>query len=245
MSKPILFVGALILALLAPLQGAIILSSGFENPPYTVGALAGQDGWIAFGTTAMTVENTTVESGAQAVQVSGSTTAQSGPFHAILSTGPLIDVNVDLRLASSTSQTSWQFAANGPGLVGFLGGIDVDSASNSILAITSGFPIIGTFTRDSWHDLDLLFDMTAQRYSIRLDGALLASNLTFCGTGNIGPCNDGVLGTLGPVIFDTFGGANGNDSGFMDNLSVQTVPEPSTIALLGTGLLFIVRRRSR
>ena len=73
MSKPILFAGTLILAVLAPLQGAIILSTGFENPPYTLGALAGQDGWLAAGTTAITVENTTVKTGAQAVQVIGIT----------------------------------------------------------------------------------------------------------------------------------------------------------------------------
>ena len=72
---------------------------------------------------------------------------------------------------------------------------------------------------NSWHNLDLLFDMTAQRYNISLDGALLASNLAFCGDSNV-VCNGNAVTIFGGTNFSTSGlpGTIGNDAGFMDNL---------------------------
>ena len=233
-------------------HSTVLYSTSFENPPFTTGAIAGQDGWSVFGPGISTVENSFARTGSQAVFVDGGTPSQSGPFHGDTSSGPLIDLSADIAIFTSSTQSEWQFAALGPGLAGFLGGIDV-LPDNSIIAITSGFTPLGVFPRaaafnlTAWHHIDLLFNMTAQTYSIKLDGSTLASNVAFCGDN--GPCAGAPVPTYGVGFFDsfgqsTFGGIPGtNDSGYMDNFQVAVVPEPASVlgviaglAVLGAGL---------
>jgi hypothetical protein len=99
-----------------------LYSTGFENPPFILGDLSGQDGWSVFGPTTVLVENTLVQSGLQAVSVDGSAASQSGPYHSDFSTGPLIELTAGIYIASSSSQSEWQFAGLGSGLAPFLGG---------------------------------------------------------------------------------------------------------------------------
>jgi hypothetical protein len=62
---------------------------------------------------------------------------------------------------------------------------------------------------------------------------MLASGLAFCGD-NRGTCNGAPVTAMGRDLFDTFGG--GNDFGALDNFSIPAVPEPSSLALLASGL---------
>jgi hypothetical protein len=224
----------------------VLYSTSFENPPFTTGPVAGQDGWSAFGPGGGTVENYFADSGSQAVFVDGGAASQTGPYHTDTSTGPLIDVSADLAIFTSSTQTDWQFGALGPGLSGFLGGINILS-DDSIEALTAGNPIIGTFSRatgfnsSAWVNVNLLFDLATQTYDISVGGTLLDSDVPFCGSN--GACTGATLSTYANGLFDTFGG--GNDSGYMDNYSVTLVtptatPEPSMalpmVLLLGMGL---------
>ncbi len=242
-----------VMGALAPARGDTVLySTSFESPAFTTGAIAGQNGWASFAASTQTVENSFAKTGSQAVFVSGGATSQSGPYYASASNGPLIDLSADIALFSSSTQTEWQFAALGPGFGGFLGGIDI-VPDNTIYAITAGLPAIGTFTKATafssaaWVNVNLLFDIAAQTYSISLDGVTLDSNIPFCGD-NVA-CTSGThLATYGAGLFDSFG--RGNDSGYMDNYSVTLVsgvPEPSytipllSVLLVGAGLK--LRRR--
>src|SRR5262249_51037525 len=48
----------------------VIYQTSFENPPFTTGALAGQDGWSVFGVSAaVSVQNSVAKTGTQAVLV--------------------------------------------------------------------------------------------------------------------------------------------------------------------------------
>jgi hypothetical protein len=232
------------LAIPAARADVVLYQTSFESPTFATGPISGQDGWSVFGPGISTVESPFAKTGSQAVFVDGGTASQSGPFHSDTTAGPLVDLSADIAIFTSSNQTSWQFAATGPGLIGFLGGIDIGFAGggSSIQAITAGFPVIGSgfsrataFDATAWHHIDLLFDIATQTYNITLDGSTLDSNVPFCGS------NSGCTGAAVPLysdgFFDSFG--TGNDSGYMDNYQValvNPVPEPSSVFLLVTVL---------
>jgi len=246
-------------ALPAAYADVVLYDTGFENPPFVTGSIAGQDGWQIVGPGISTVENSFARTGSQAVFVDGATASQSGPYHSDSSTGPLVDLSADIAIFTSSTQSEWQFAGLGSGLFPFLGGIDI-FPDNSIVALTAGFPVIGSFPRatafdaSAWHHIDLLFNIPSQTYTVTLDGSTLASNLAFCGDN--GPCAGAPVSSYGTGFFDSFGqstlGSNpgSNDSGYLDNYSaaeLSSVPEPSSREALVIGLACIalgVRRRS-
>jgi hypothetical protein len=246
---------ALIIGGSAAHADTVLYSTSFENPPFTTGPIAGQDGWNVFGPGISSVENTFADTGSQAVFVDGGTATQSGPYHADSSTGPLVDVSADIAIFSSTSQSEWQFGALGPGLSQFLGGIDI-LPNNDIIALTNGNPVIGIFPRattfdsSAWHQINLLFNIPAQTYSIALDGVTIDSNVAFCGDN--GPCSGAPVAAYGDGLFDSFGEDGGttptNDSGYMDNYTVTNVtstPEPSMVplVLVLAGIGIVLKRK--
>ncbi|HEX7946829.1 MAG TPA: PEPxxWA-CTERM sorting domain-containing protein [Phenylobacterium sp.] len=217
-------------------QATVIYSSDFEAPTYTTGLLAGQDGWATFGSgAAVTVDDGFAISGAQSAKITGSAAGgQTGPYHGNHSAIDKITVSADILLTSSMADRSWQFSAIGAGLVGFTGGIDIDAGTNNIRAITNGFGVIGVFSRDTVHTVDLLLDYGTSTYGVRLDGTTLATGLAFCGDN--GPCNGSGPVEYDSLLFDTFG-AGGGDAGYIDNILVQStaVPEPAAWALMLAG----------
>lgn len=231
--------------------GSVIYPTGFENPPFTVGNINGQDGWGEFNPTDSfdAVQTTFVKTGSQAAWVIpvNSSSVQTGMFHSDSTTGPLINLSADILLASSGIQNEWQFAGLGGGLTPFIGGIDV-FADNSIHVISAGFANVGLFSRDVWNHVDLVFNMTTQKYSFSLNGVSLATGVAFCGDN--GPCTTpGVVSTYGSSFFDVFATvhANGaNDLGAIDNFNLSTVnatPEPGSILLIASGLALVLTRR--
>ena len=185
--------------------------------------------------------------GSQAVVVLPAVTPfQDGPYKTVSTTAPIVVQSAEIYLASSSVQSEWQFAALGAGLVGFAGGIDI-LPDNSIQLITSGFPTIGTWTRDGWINVSLTLDYATQKFALALNGVTVANNEPFCGN-NSGPCSGANVPGYVNGLFDVFGGTPSvNDEGFMDNYSVSTpsVPEPATwvMALLGFGGLGVLGRR--
>lgn len=234
---------ALMMFVAAPaMHAGTLYSTGFENPPFTIGPLAGQDGWQVFGITSVDVQSNVVYAGSQAVWVDG-TNGQSGPYHSDFSTGPLVALSAYLYFSSSSTESDWQFAGLGPGLVPFIGGIDTDN-SNNISLITESSPIVATLTRDTWHNIYLLFNFNTQTYDAWWDGAPIGTNVPFCGSN--ASCTGAHVSSYGTGLFDTFGG--GNDSGYMDNYAVSNVPavpEPTSIALLGSGIIGLARMLRR
>ena len=169
----------------------MLYATGFENPPFTPGPINGQAGWSVFSASGQTsvpvVETAFVNSGAQAVAIPNPVGGQTGPFLQPNFVAPVLDMSIDMYLFRSSNETGWQFGTTGAGGIGFAGGI-VGSASSvhgggtTIYAITGNYTtVIGTFTRDTWHHVDLILDYATQTYAVELDGATLASGLAFCG----------------------------------------------------------------
>ncbi|MGA8712992.1 MAG: PEPxxWA-CTERM sorting domain-containing protein [Roseiarcus sp.] len=236
-------------------QAGVIYATGFEPPTFTTGLIAGQDGWSEYPSpsAAAQVESAFVYAGSQAVDVIPALAAgQDGPYKAVSTAAPIVVQSAEIYIASSTTQSEWQFAALGAGLTGFAGGIDI-LANNQIELIAAGLPIIGTtWTRDAWINVALTLDYATQTFDVTLNGVTIGSNEPFCGDN--GPCLGANVPAYADGFFDSFGPAtNGgitgvNDIGFMDNYSVSTpVPEPATwaMALLGfAGLGYATRRKA-
>lgn len=226
-------------------SAAPIFETGFEAPDYALGALGGQNGWGTFGTAAaITVQDAVAASGTQAAAINGGLVlGQSGPFHNNPSGIARITLSADILLTEADIERAWQFSAIGPGLLGFSGGVDIDT-NGTIRAITSGFTPIGSFSRGVFHNVAIDLNYTTQRYNVRLDGGLLASNLAFCGDN--GACGGAHLAGYNSLIFDTFG-VGGTDTGYLDNVRVAaTAPEPAAwgLMILGfAGLGAAMRRR--
>jgi hypothetical protein len=228
----------------------VIYQTGFENPPFTLGPLAGQDGWSVFsggGTPgAVTVENTVSFSGTQAVEVNTALASdQTGPFRIDQSpsSDTIVTMQAEVLLTSSSVQAAWQFAGLTSSGV-FIGGFN-PLADGTLQIITAGFPVTTSpvITRDTWQLWEVVYNFTTQTFNILIDNTLVAADEPF-----LSPSS-----AFGEGLFDTFNAAGGNDVGYLDDYSITgaAVPEPGGLALLGTSSLLLLvwanvkRRRTR
>jgi hypothetical protein len=235
-----------------PAHAGVLYSTGFENPPFTPGDVAGQDGWSVFNDTGTSqVETGFVDSGSQALAVIPALAGvnQSGPYYALSTPDPVIDISADVYIFGSSNQSGWQFAGTGPSLTGYAGGFDL-SSNGTIDLITPGSTSVGTWTYNNWNLVDLLLNFNTQTFNLSVNGTLLAGNVPFCGS-NSG-CTGANVASFGDFFFDTFpsiavtGANNANDLGVIDNLTISSpVPEPRLVMLLAAGLVALVALRAR
>jgi hypothetical protein len=236
---------ALILSLAVPTYAGILYSTGFESPTFTTGDIAGQNGWEVFGnpTYAAQVESGVAESGTQAVVVYPAiATEQTGPYYAISTAAPIVEMSGYIYLASSSTQSEWQFAATGPSFGGFIGGVDIQN--NGAIDLIGPGTDVGTITYNAWQLLDFVFNFNTQTYSFSLNGSLISSGVAFCGS-NVG-CSGANIASFGDLLFDTFPATDANDTGYLDNVTISSVsstPEPGSLLLLGAGLAAVIARR--
>ena len=92
----------------SPVSAAVLYATSFENPPFTVGPIAGQDGWAEFpGSGAAFVENSFALTGTQAVDVIPAlATGQNGPYKTVNTLAPIVEQSAEIYLASSSTQSA-------------------------------------------------------------------------------------------------------------------------------------------
>jgi hypothetical protein len=224
-------------------RAGVIYQTGFENPPFTVGPLAGQDGWSVFsggGTpNAVTVQAAVVFSGSQAVEVNtAQASGQTGPFRIDQSpaSDTIVTMQAEVLLTSSSIQTAWQFAGITPSSQ-FMGGFN-PLPDGQLQLITAGFPVTtaSVITRGTWNQWEVVYNFTTQTFDVLINSTLVAANEPFFAPSS----------TFGEGLFDTFnnsqGGPVGHDIGYLDNYSITgaAVPEPGSIVLLGSSSLLLL-----
>lgn len=211
-------------------HATVIYSTGFENPPFTLGALNGQNGWSTFGNANVIVQNSIVKSGSQAIEIDAGTN-QSGPLHHDSpGAGVVVSIQADIYLASSSNETAWQF-----GVYNGFGGINI-LTNGELQILTPAFPVTGPLvSRDVWNNYRIDYNEVTGQFNVFLNGAAVATNE---------PMFSGFSYSF--ATLNSFGYTGANDRAFMDNFSVSTVPEPSSLMLLCSGLVGlagVIRRK--
>ena len=194
--------------------GSALFQTGFEatdSPPYSLGQLAGQNGWAG---SLGVVQNGTVFGGTQAVQFNAAlASGQTLVSHSLSDPQPETEVvyEIEFQQSANGSPSFWD-AVVAVGNAGFLGQLVVTQTGNVILGnattSTGSLPV----SRGVWNDFQLVVNYSAQTITGYVNGSLVGS-LPFSNSST----------TVSAVGFGINFGP-GADSGFFDNLSVVSTP---------------------
>jgi hypothetical protein len=231
--------GLLILTMLCltPVSHAgTILQTGFESsevPSYSTGQISGTNGWS--GTTAAVVENSTVFSGLQAVSLDStglpgqSLIGHNLTYDSNSDPDQIVVFDVEFMESSSGSLSNWNpvnVGANGQVITQIV----VQTNGDAVLGVLG--PAVGSIpvSRGTWNDFRLVLDFQTQTATGYVNSQFLGSG-TFANPTTV----------LTRVNLGLNGKPNG-DTGYFDQLSVTSTPEPGYAGLVAGGLALIAVR---
>ncbi len=247
-AKPTLIIAvATALSASSALAATLFDSGGFEGPAYSLGNLAGQNGWNgvfpAANTGVAQVENTVVSSGSQAVQMSGGSSTWNWSDVAYTpAAGEIVRVSFDVRRSAFTAVNNFGYfvdvydgagdriartglvrtgTSTAPGSVQGLVTIGANGAN------AAGSYLIGTpLLNDTWYSFMMNMDFASDTYAVSINGTQISSGLPFF--------------TAASDIFEAdlqLSGATGaTDMGYFDNYRVEVIPEPTAMSIMLLGL---------
>ncbi len=206
----------------------------FEQPTYTLGALNGQDGWATAATSTVIAAPACfgVPAGAQSAWFAGAsnnfssrslagtdftdTTQFSMLYQGMLNSGSYVQFSLD--------------ASNGTAVVPFVKFGMQDSSSTVVYSGIESFLVSRSVNHP--YSINGTIDFTAQTYSLTFFDLGDSTTNTFSALPFYNAVTKAQANASGQVVYDTgYKGA----SAYSDNFSI--VPEPSTLALLGCGLI--------
>jgi len=222
----------------APASAGVIYQTGFESPTYTVGGLNGQDGWT--NSTVPIVQTANVFSGTQAVQYSATgLSAQDYAIHsltynALTDSNQIVIGQIEMEISNTgtaSGQDAILFRANGGLLVGH---IEVGLNRKAFMAnLTTTIGGSVSVPLGVWNLYTFSMNFQTQQFTAFVNDQLIGT-LPFSNT----------YTSLSVVQFGLHD-SPGTDSTFYDNLSIASVPEPSTLLLFATSAgILLLRRRS-
>jgi hypothetical protein len=210
--------------------------TGFEAPTFSPGSLNGQDGWVVQGPTGLSmVENSFAESAAQAVRIDASGNNTNGgafrPMSVGLSDGRIATFSVDQYFTTSTTATQRQTFFVYTPAAALIAEVGQRFTGQATLATGSGFEFFPGPSLDAWHNWTVRLDFVTQTVTFLLDGSVIAANRPFGTASN-------TVGLSGFLYVNP-----GNDQRFVDNFSVTSVPEASSLSMLAIGVAGLLGRR--
>jgi len=242
-------IGLLVLAS-APSQAQVLVNYTFES--LTNGALVGQDGWTAGGTTSPVIANGPVGSVDTTKVAANATTtgvavAKKTFFGAgSLSSSSIVTLQVDVSRAPGGSNISGFGIGSSSGMSAYFG-----IAGNTFIIRNEAYGATFNATNltaniGDWYTVQSVWDLSTGT------GSLFVKNLTAGQTSftqlTFGAQSTVTLGLTTAV--DTWTTAyvrlaeSGASASYLDNISAVAVPEPATISLLlGLGFFVILLRR--
>lgn len=241
MNKTILIAAALAAAAVS--QAQVLAQTSFETAEgYTVGDLSGQQGFIVDGD-GYEVSADRAKTGSQSVKFDSEPQVGSnwawqdlGVTPGSGGVAPVVKSSVWVFIAPPATSTNTATSSFGLDAYDFsvsrVATMRIRSDGTLATAVGTGSLTITNIgiVRDQWYLLEMDLDYTTKTASFRVDGVARGSG-SFTNT------------TLGDV--DLVANATGFDIGYYDDLQIEAVPEPATIAALGAGLVALARRRRR
>ena len=217
---------ALLTTSLATHASTIDYFSSFESPNYITGALSGQQ---HYGGSGGVIENTFAYGGTQAVSYNTALlSAQTSNGVSVSAPGNVVLVQDYVYFAATTGNPVFDpLAANSPS--SFLAQIE-EQNGEAFLGLASSSVGAVAVAPNSWNQFDMLLDFNTDIVYGYVDGTLIGSGAFSATAGSLSSVSFGVNTLNGP--------STGTE--YIDNVSVTTVtPEPSSLALLGTGILAV------
>ena len=237
-------------------------SGGFEPPRFTTAspALAGQDTlgpWLKdAGIATAVVQSATVQSGSQAVRydrpASAAGDTRYGVLRPLTPTAPLtlLRVSWDMNVTQTNAPNvnfgpffgveGYDAFNNVPKLVGSLG---VDASTGEVLIQESGsgaFIVTGDVVPfGQWNHFTLEMNYATRTYQAYVNGTAAGDPEPFVDPG-ITAFTDAPISTLAA---EGGAGLSAPGTAFYDNYTIEIVPEPATVAIIGLASLGMLRRR--
>jgi hypothetical protein len=225
--------------LLTPaLNAETLFSTGFEPPSYTLGALNGQNGWT--NTATPVVENTVVFAGSQAVAFdSTGVTGQNLAVHPLTynsGTDPnqIVVFDAEFMESPTGNNPTWDVLAASGG-AGFIAQLTVQNGNAQFGPDGKGIVGAVPVTAGVWNDYQLVLNFVTGTASAYVDSTFIGSGAFTNPTTTLTSFNFGVNSLL-----------NGTDTatGYYDNFSVTTAPEPGSVGFVLAGLALLTFSRA-
>ncbi len=215
---------------LACLQAQVLYQTGFENPPFAPGNIAGQDGWNEYHISVPNLGQISTErafSGVQSLKITpvsgGANSWWWKPINHDTSASPnkIIVIRWDMYLTTSARQGQY-------GIDNYSGNIERVCAlavypSNEVVlvryvnGVTEQLYQTGVFVqRDRWNRYRLVINYNTGNFQAFVNGQLV-------GDGRISNRANAVFGDADVWHFNF--GSNSNDAAFYDNLSIAAVAQ--------------------